>query len=129
MILLTDEEQNNKQLVDYKYLRDLLIGEIREQIYNNIGEKNIVMKNLDILEKMARGDKYNLIEELYKFGWITHDLDDVERSLYDLNEYLLRTSTQKELKDENIDFEAINKALDVLDKLRDVTEKKMYNLK
>lgn len=129
MILLTDEEQNNKQLVDYKYLRDLLIGEIRATICENIGNRDYVIKNLEILEKMARGDRYNLIEELYKFGWITHDLDDVERSLYDLNEYLLRTETRKELRDENIDFEAISKALDVLDKLRDVTEKKMYNLK
>ena len=129
MILLTDEEQNNKQLVDYKYLRDLLIGEIRATICENIGNRDFVIKNLEILEKMARGDRYNLIEELYSFGWITHDLDDVERSLYDLNEYLLRTETRKELRDENIDFEAISKALDVLDKLRDVTEKKMYNLK
>ena len=100
---------DSQACVNFEGLRQDLINEIRRDTEDNFGDKDIVMNNFELLEKVYNlkygYDEKFIIDELKLFGVGILKVNDLVNGLIDLKNYYANVESNnanKELKD-NID--------------------------
>lgn len=93
--LIVDCMGDYTELADYKDIKDLLIGEVVQNLYNNISDKSLEdenLKNIWRLERLAREKDTPLSyieKELEAYSFKIIDLLSLQRDLEDVRGYFL----------------------------------------
>jgi hypothetical protein len=93
MYLLLDDYGNGRELFDYKDLRHLAIEEIKERLFGNLDEKDIVRDCVKELEGLIKKDYVSdneYIEILECYGWKVININYLSSQLNILREFYAR---------------------------------------
>lgn len=89
MYLLVDCMSDYKEIGDLKTIKDLLIVDLVEDIFNNVDERDVVEGNVKVLKKLAMNTMTlsEMKEELNCYSYKIIDLLQIQRDLEDLKNY------------------------------------------
>ncbi len=89
--LIVDCMSDYKEIMDIKGIKELLIEEVTQDIYNNPDERDVVEGNVKILKSLALDSMTlkGMEEELECYSFKIIDLLDLQRDLEDVKGYFL----------------------------------------
>lgn len=95
--ILYDEYDEFKTPRSYEELRELLIEELQESIFENCGtneeDYDLIKDNVNLLSELAKNNSYSLVvEQLKGFGWGVLDLSILSNMLTTFQNYYHRES-------------------------------------
>jgi N-acetyl-anhydromuramyl-L-alanine amidase AmpD len=88
--LLVDTYADTQELKEYNELKDLYIEEIKKDLLENIEDKDIVRKGVNILVETIKGKTIpikTIEDSLECYGYKIIDLLQIQRDLEDIKKY------------------------------------------
>lgn len=109
MFLVVDFNKDIHEIYNYKGLRDLLVEEVVQDILCNHNCYDDVKNGVRVFEKLIK-EETTIIKELENRMWKVVDLEQLERDIYDLNEYFNDNGSRNKLQESvNIIDDLLNK--------------------
>lgn len=106
MYLIIDDYADDKKIMNYKQLKDLLIDELMANIKENYEDYDFVKYDLDILTDIAKEtiNHERVINELQTYGWTIIDITNIKKALNEMREYAARKTSDTKVFDEIIKY-------------------------
>lgn len=112
MYLISDDYGNDKEILNYKELKGVLVDELIKDIRENIDDKDIINDNVAKLETLAKNDSPDeeyIKKALIDYGYKTLNIDDILVGIEDIREYYAR---------ENSNLKAFDEVMDIIERLK-----------
>ena len=107
MYLLYDDFMSYKEIMNYYDLKYFSKEEIKERLFENLNERDVVKECFEELERLATGewvDVETLLDILKGYGWNIICIDKLRNELSNLEEFYARNHKKTDVFSDVIDL-------------------------